>query len=169
LLLTTIVGAITLTVAILFLRRPIDTSIGGGDEAYEISSHRICKPAGESEHYYSNGPNGRSGHPAVPRRLRPAAPRTSSTLRAFVDQYRRTAAELAELNALLPSVPALSRMSELAALNGGYMSPISHGDMMMVTGRTEIGTFGNTITPHQVTSLHHVRSYLKRGSTIEFR
>jgi hypothetical protein len=107
----------------------LDTPIGDGDEAYGISRHRICKPAGESEHYYSNGPNGRSGRPAVPRRQRPAAPRTSPTLRGFVDdQYRRTAAELAGLNAPLPHVPSLSRMSELAALNDGYMSPISQDD-----------------------------------------
>ena len=128
LLLTTIVGAITLTIAILFLQNTIDASIGGGDEACEISRDRICKPVGESEHYYSSGPSGRSGRPAVPRHLRPAAPRTSPTLRGFVDQYRRTAAELAELNAPLPHVPALSRMSGLAALNDGYMSPISQDD-----------------------------------------
>mgnify|MGYP006114202257 CR=1 FL=1 len=37
LLLTTIVGAITLTAAILFLRSPIDTPIGGGDMPVVIS------------------------------------------------------------------------------------------------------------------------------------
>jgi hypothetical protein len=52
LLLTAIVGAITLTVAILLLRRPIGTSIGDSNEANDTSIHKICKPAGESEHYY---------------------------------------------------------------------------------------------------------------------
>jgi hypothetical protein len=113
LLLTAIVGAITLTVAILLLRRPIGTSIGDSNEANDTSIHKICKPAGESEHYYETGPDGRSGRPAVPRHLRPAAPRTSPTLRAFVDQYRRTAAELDALNASLPSVSTLSRMSDV--------------------------------------------------------
>jgi hypothetical protein len=94
--------------------------------APETSTHRgsrdrICKPAGESEHYYSSDPISRSGRPAVPRHLRPAAPRTSPTLRAVVDQYRRTVAQLDAMGAPIPSVLTHSRMTELAAINGGYM------------------------------------------------
>jgi hypothetical protein len=122
LLLTTIVGAIALTTAILFLQRPTDCS------RVDTPTHKICKPAGESEHYYEAGPEGRSGRPAVPRHLRPAAPSAILTLRAFVDQYRRTVAQLDAMNAPIPSVLTLSRMSELAALNDGYMSPISPAD-----------------------------------------
>jgi hypothetical protein len=192
LLLTTVVGAITLALAIRFLRHPIDTSTGDGD--------KICKPAGESEHDYEKGPNGRSGRPAVPRdkrpccdprdrqqrqtylrleaeanglaasvprQLRPAARSTSPTLRAFVDQYRRTVAQLDEMDAPIPSVLTLSRMSELAALNDGYVCLRSRRlittvltPRSVIPNRTAIGTFGNMITPRQVTSNHRVRSYL---------
>jgi hypothetical protein len=155
LLLTTIVGAITLTIAILFLQRPtdysrvdlpttraastfgaglklrqraLDTPVGGGNEPYGTSRDQICKPAGESEHYYSSDPSGRSGRPAVLRHLRPAASRTTPTLRAFVDQYRRTVTQLDAMNAPIPSVLTHSRMTELAEINDDYMSPISQDD-----------------------------------------
>jgi hypothetical protein len=160
LLLTTIVGAITLTVAILFLRHPIiDTPIGGGDEAYGISRHRICKPAESPNTITRTAQTAVVGVlqflvacvPQLPARVQPCVPLLTS------------------IDALLPNSPnstlpsPLSRPS-LECRNSLHSTmiicPRSRMMMMMVTNRTAIDTFENTITPRQVTSLHHVRSYL---------
>jgi hypothetical protein len=60
LLLTTVVGAFILALAVRFLRHPIGTSISDGD--------KICEPAEESERYYDESEHYYDGgRPAVPR------------------------------------------------------------------------------------------------------